>query len=94
MTGGRTSRSSLLKRSSLRACSAESLVCCAADVERTCAYYTVDKKEVPDRHWPVVSDILKQLGLESQNTESRTLTISHDLCRNFEERVLVPWHDS
>ena len=38
------------------------------------AYYTVDKREVPDRHWAVVADILKQLGLE-QHGDSRSLTI-------------------
>lgn len=59
-----------------------------ADAQGSAAYYTVDKREVAERHWSMVADILKQLGLE---TVDRTLVIPYDVCMHFEARILGPW---
>ena len=69
-----------------------------SDTSFWAAYYTVDKKEVPDRQWPLVADILKQLGFASASGEidasepsSRQLLIPWSLCLAFEKEVVGPW---
>ena len=64
--------------------------CPAPSLNEVVAYYNVDKKEVSDRHWPLVVDILRQFGL-SANDETRTLLIPFSVCEQFEEKVLTPW---
>ena len=59
------------------------------------AYYTVAKNEVPDRHWRAVADILGQLGftgIDGDDPSQRCVVIPHELCVEFESRVVAPWH--
>ena len=71
----------------------------AQTAKELAAYYTVDKKEVPDRHWSLIADILKQFGFETASgvpltevsAEARQLMIPHPLCLQFQEQVVEPW---
>lgn len=54
------------------------------------AYYNTNKREIPEKHWDVVADILRQLGLEPDD-DTRAIVIPLDVCHHFEERILTPW---
>ena len=58
-----------------------------------CAYYTIDKREAPDRAWALVVRVLEQLGfegLDSEDSSSRTATIPEALLREFEACAADP----
>lgn len=58
-----------------------------------CAYYTIDKREAPDRAWALVVRVLEQLGfegLDSEDSSSRTATIPEALLEEFEARAADP----
>jgi hypothetical protein len=60
-------------------------------------FYTIDKREVPDRHWPVVCDVLTQFGFEDIDAEdlsARCARIPADLCEDFDSRVVTPWQSA
>ena len=60
-------------------------------------WYTVDKKEVHDRHWELVATILLQFGFEDISPDDegqRSVKIPQALCQNFQERVVTPWQNA
>ena len=62
-----------------------------------CAYYTFDKKEAPDRSWPLVVRVLEHLGfegLDADDNSSRSATIPPELCTQFQSRVVEPWQEA
>ena len=64
------------------------------DAQARCAYYTFDKREAPERSWPMVVGVLEHLGfegLDASDPSSRTATIPAELCANFDSRVVEPW---
>lgn len=61
------------------------------------AWYTIDKKEVQDRHWELVATILLQFGFEdisADDSAQRCVKIPLPLCREFGERVVTPWQNA
>ena len=61
------------------------------------AWYTIDKKEVQDRHWELVATILLQFGFEDISADSpqqRCMKIPLQLCTEFAERVVAPWQSA